>query len=226
MPPTAIRLVCFDWGGVILRICRSWAEGCRRAGLPVRAGCDAAELITTRRAVTDEFQRGLIDSNDFYARLAAATGGAYDPAEVRLIHDAWLVEEYPGVAAVIDRLNAAPGVQTALLSNTNADHWARHLPTLATGAAPDRRPAGDFPTIAKLRHRHASHLLRLAKPSIEIYREFERRTGFDPGAILFFDDLPDNIAAARRAGWHAEQIDPAGDPAAQITAHLERYRIL
>ena len=30
-----VRIVCFDWGGVILRHCRSWQEGCAAAGLPV-----------------------------------------------------------------------------------------------------------------------------------------------------------------------------------------------
>ncbi len=31
-----IRLVCFDLGGVVIRICRTWAEGCAAAGLEVR----------------------------------------------------------------------------------------------------------------------------------------------------------------------------------------------
>ena len=30
------RTVCFDLGGVIVRICRSWEEGCHRAGVSLR----------------------------------------------------------------------------------------------------------------------------------------------------------------------------------------------
>jgi glucose-1-phosphatase len=219
-PPATpdIRLVCFDWGGVILRICRSWAEGCVRAGVPLREGVETPALKEQRRRASDDYQAGRIDGETFFQRLAAATGGLYTPDEVRLVHDAWMIEEYPGVAGLIDRLLAVRGVETALLSNTNQAHWARHI-------AEEGREA-DFPTVARLHHRHASHLLGLIKPDIAIYRALEQRTGVPGSRILFFDDLLDNIEAARRAGWHAEQIDHTGDTAAQIERHLIAYRVL
>ena len=37
--------------------------------------------------------------------------------------------------------------------------------------------------------------------------------------VLFFDDLAENIDAARSLGWRAEQIDPSGDTAEQVVRH-------
>jgi FMN phosphatase YigB (HAD superfamily) len=215
---SGVRLVCFDWGGVILRICRSWAQGCERAGLPLRWGAEADEMKAARRKAGEDYQIGRIDCSTFCARVSAATGGLYSPEEVARVHDAWLIEEYPGVSGLVDRLHTVPRIQTALLSNTNHGHWVRHLS--ADGRGPD------FPTVAKLHHRFGSHLLGLAKPGREIYQELERQTGHTGPSILFFDDLIENVQAARAAGWRAEQIDHTADTAAQIQGHLRRHGVL
>jgi HAD superfamily hydrolase (TIGR01509 family) len=205
-----IRLVAFDWGGVILKHHRSWAESCVSAGIDVRAGHDRPELIAQRRALNLVFQSGRMTPEEFYPKMAGATGGLYSPAEVRRIHDAWLTEEYPGVDVVIRRLCALPSVETALLSNTNPCHWARQE---------------DFPTAGLLKHRHASHLLGHAKPGLAIYRAFERATGYAGADILFFDDVMENVAAAVEVGWRAELIDYRGDTAGQVAEHLARYGV-
>ena len=216
---SGVKLVCFDWGGVILQICRSWPEGCQRARLPIRGDTNDPAWANQRRGVARAFQEGLITRDEFYDRLSHATERLYSPAEVAAIHDAWLVAEYPGVDRVVATLNATPGLTTALLSNTNEAHWDRQLPK------PDGRP-GDFPTAFALQLRHASHFMGLIKPEDAIYQEFERLTGFTGPEILFFDDLAENIAAARARGWLAEQIDHTGDTAGQMLAALRRHAVL
>jgi FMN phosphatase YigB (HAD superfamily) len=217
-----IRMVCFDWGGVILRICRNWEEGCAAAGVPMRgrtgSGADAAAMSAARAEVARRYQTGEIDCAAFAAGVAAATGGLYTSDEVRRIHDAWLIAEYPGVDRVVARLVETAGVETGLLSNTNAGHWRRHLPG-AGGTRPD------FPTVGRLKHRHGSHLLGAAKPGEEIYRLFEERAGVRGPEVLFFDDLAENVETARRVGWRAEQIDPDGDTAGQMEGWLQRYGV-
>lgn len=212
-------MVCFDWGGVIVRICRSWQEGCARAGLPVRADTASDAVRARRRALAEAFQVGALAAPEFYTRLAEATGGAYSAEEVERIHHAWLIEEYPGVPEVVEELHARPEVQTGLLSNTNAEHWRRHQSEHCRGLE-------CFPTVARLHHRHASHLLKLAKPGLEIYHAYVRETGHTASAILFFDDLEENVLAARAAGWNAERIDHTGDTAGQIRGHLHAYGVL
>lgn len=212
-------VVCFDWGGVILRICRSWAEGCARAGVPMREEAVTPESMALRKAAAHDYQVGAITRDEFLATISRATGHAYSPAEVKLVHDAWLIEEYAGVAALVERLHATPGLRTALLSNTNACHWARG------GDGVGR----DYPTAGRLQLRHASHLLRLAKPDAAIYRAFEREVasalGSAPAQIVFFDDLAENIASAQACGWRAVQVDHTGDTAAQMTRALESLGI-
>jgi FMN phosphatase YigB (HAD superfamily) len=217
---SAIRCVCFDWGGIILRHCRSWSEACQRVGLPVREGFDQPDLKQRRQLLNQRFQVGRLDAASFFVELAAATGGAYTPEEVRAVHHAWLLDEYAGAGDVIDAIHATNRIETALLSNTNAAHWARHLDS------PCGTHKADYPTIQRIMHRHASHLLGHAKPHGDIYRAFEDATGFGPGEILFFDDLPDNIAMARTLGWHAVLIDYTRETAPQLMHALTRAGVL
>lgn len=212
MASNGIRAVVFDWGGVILQICRSWEEGCLRAGVPHRSRPGGDEMTLERRRLNELYQTGMIDCDAFFAGIARSTGGLYSVDEVIRVHDAWLVQEYAGVRGLIEELNIAGRVQTGLLSNTSHRHWLRHMPC--------ERGPGDFPTIGLLRHKHASHLLRLAKPHAEIHRAFERESEFSPEQILFFDDLAENVAGARAAGWHAHQIDHTGDTASQMREAL------
>ncbi|MGP1272782.1 MAG: HAD-IA family hydrolase [Phycisphaerales bacterium] len=212
-------MVVFDWGGVVLRICRSWREGCERAGVELHDHRDSSETGPDRLALLRAYETGQITHADFLRGLARLSGGRYTPDEIDAVHAAWLIEEYPGMPALIERLveaSASLGLSTGLLSNTNARHWETHLP-LAEGGS------GRFPAVRQLHHRHASHLLGLAKPELPIYRAFEAETGFGATDILFFDDREDNIDAARRAGWRAERIDPDGDPASQIRSLLAAH---
>lgn len=214
-----VKIVCFDWGGVIVRIVRTWSEACARAGLDVRGGSATSEWSARRKPVANAYQEGRLTCEEFHSRLSESMGGLYSPQEISRIHDAWLIEEYRGVDRVIDALLSSKHIETALLSNTNHGHWARQAPVAG-------KEIPHFPTAGRLKHKHASHLMGLAKPGIEIYRAFERLTGFSGSQILFFDDLADNIAAARSIGWRAEQIDHLGDTASQIEAHLRTHGVL
>lgn len=207
-------IVVFDLGGVVVRICRSWQEACRAAGVPFHARVAEPDLVTARAPLVRAYERGELSCPDYFRSIADSTAGLYTPDEVRRLHESWILGEYAGVSDLIDDLHHA-GVATGVLSNTNASHWRQ----LAPG---DHGPPR-FPAACKPRHLHASHLLGLAKPSRDIYREFERLSGFQPASIVFFDDTPDNVRAAADAGWHARLIDHAGDPAAQMRAHLRGF---
>jgi putative hydrolase of the HAD superfamily len=200
-----IKLVCFDLGGVLIRICRSWEEGCRAAGIDVR-GEIATDLASAkaRRELGMRHQVGLMDCEDYFKAVAATHGDRYTAKEIERVHHAWMLGEYPGVSEVIDRIHKA-GVATAALSNTNLSHW-RRLP--------------GFASVGRLHTRLASHELGLVKPDAAIYREAERRLGVGGDAILFFDDLIENVEAANKVGWNAVRIDHNGDTAAQIAEAL------
>jgi putative hydrolase of the HAD superfamily len=202
-----VRLVVFDLGGVLVRICKTYREGCERAGVPFRGDEVSPEDVARRRAAILEHDLGRIPYDEYCRRVAAA-GGIYTPDEVARVHGAWVLGEYEGVGAVLDAL-ARARVDTAVLSNTNDFHWAWMF-----GTARER-----FPTLSRVRHPHASHLLGVAKPSEEAYRRIESAAGRRPDEILFFDDLLPNVEGALSRGWDAERIDPHGDPAAQMLTH-------
>lgn len=213
-----IQLVCFDLGGVLVRICRTWEEACARIGMDVRSNEAWERNRPARREITRQYGIGRIDCDSYAQQISELMGGLYSPEEITRVHDAWTIEDYPDVSNLLARLNAT-GMPTACLSNTNHGHWVR----LAHEVDGQSRPGEpEFPVVRLIRHRFASHLMGFAKPDPAIYSAFEKAMNFPPASILFFDDLEENIAAARHAGWIARQIDYRIDTAPQIESHLRQ----
>ena len=200
---TAPRLAVFDLGGVVIRICRTWQEACAAAGVAHSPAAEARLASSRKAELLRAHQCGEIDA-DGYFRGVAELVGSHGADDVRRIHTAWILGDYPGIADAIDRIHAA-GLRTACLSNTNAHHWEQ----LAASEA-----------FRRIQVRHASHLMGLVKPDARIYRAFEQATGAVPHDIVLFDDLPENVDAARTCGWNAVHVDHAGDTAAQVLAGL------
>src|SRR5688572_32192691 len=103
----ASRVVCFDLGGVLVRICRTWGEACTRAALPERnAEALASEVWRSkRRTVVERYQRGEIECSAYYAALAASLEDLYTRVEIERIHGAWTLEHYPGALELVRALN-------------------------------------------------------------------------------------------------------------------------
>ena len=212
-----IEVVCFDLGGVLIRICRSWQEAARAADLPVHPVPEAFEV--ERQAAARAHQVGAIEDSEYYAAVSRASAGAYRAEDVERVHHAWTRSEYDGLGDLFGALRQSPGIRLACLSNTNAAHWGR--------LAPDSPSAADeYPNLAALETKLASHLLGLAKPDPEIFSVACARLETLPGRILFFDDLAENVAAARAAGWQAHEVDPFGDPVAEIRTHLSHWTLI
>jgi glucose-1-phosphatase len=204
-----IGLVCFDLGGVIIRHYRSWSQACAGLGVAYESRIDTPELITQRRALTHEFQCGRVEEGEFFERLHALTLGAYGAEVLRRLHANWIYGEYEGVDRVLERLVRAGRAATAVLSNTNRVHWAR-----MSG------PTADFRTPSILANHHASHLMGLCKPDPRIYEALEGAVGYRGAQVLFFDDLPENVAAAAARGWRTCLIDHTAETAPQIERAL------
>jgi putative hydrolase of the HAD superfamily len=205
-----VRLVCVDLGGVVVRIRRTLAETLHAAGVPSYVlesiGEDAMRAF---RESTARHQRGEHDCEAWLVAAHEALGGAVDRETILRAHDAVLVGEYPGVAQSLASIRAA-GATTACLSNTNDRHWDALV---------------ELPAFTAIEHRHASHLLGLEKPGVEIYKAFERATGAAGSEILFLDDLEENCAAARACGWNAVRIDHERDTARQIVAAARAHGV-
>ncbi|MFZ4507969.1 MAG: HAD family hydrolase [Fimbriimonas sp.] len=196
-----IRLVCFDLGGVLVRIGQTWGEMATAAGIPSPLSPDI------RRGDFPPFVRYEEGAITFEAYIVALAGLMECTSEdAARIHAHMLIEPYPGTLELVRDIRSA-GLATGCLSNTNAPHWAELVS--------DR-----FPAIQQLDHRLASFQVRLAKPDPAIFRKYQEQFGFAPEEILFFDDAVANVRAAESCGWIARSIDLRGDTSAQIRAEL------
>jgi putative hydrolase of the HAD superfamily len=209
------RLVVFDLGRVLVRICDNWQHACSIAGFEVGGEWPAVGSETRAKIdrVIHDYDCGQIDLQTF-ARLAGAYRGL-SAEQVVAINRAYLLGPFDGAGALIDDLHAA-GHETACLSNTNASHWAMLTDgSNALGAV-----------LARLRHRFASHLVRARKPDAGIYEHLERETGARAERIVFFDDLADNVEAARRRGWTAHVVPVGENPIPGIRRVLREAGVL
>lgn len=213
--PTAVRIVVFDLGGVLVRVARTWEEAHARAGLAAPPAIDDALRADLRRH-TALHELGEIELEELARRVARASAGRYTTEDFLAMYAALCMEEMPGAAAVFDAIERA-GLQTGILSNTNASHWARLVNEVGGPA--------EYPALLRARHRHASHLLGLRKPDRRIFHAFEERVGHRGADVLFFDDREENVVGAREAGWRAEAIDPDQPTTPQIFAALRAHGV-
>lgn len=202
--PEAIRVVCLDWGGVLLRICHSWEEACTAAGLALPDEPVSDDTRQQRRSLSEAYQLGRL-SCDAYFRAVAELSPGYGAHDIERLHDAYLIAEYDGALQLAQDLAGHARISGALLSNTNHRHWLRRA---------------EFTAAAALPHQIASHLHGLAKPDAAFFCALEAAVGARAEQIAFFDDLQPNIDGARAMGWQAVRIDPRGDTIKQVRAAL------
>ena len=204
-----IQLIVFDLGGVMVCIARSWQEVFEHAGLGehFKAFDRSAEPDLEMSDLNRLFETGKLSEaqmiDHVHSRVAHCSRG-----QAGDLLDAWLIEPYPGIEALFEKV-AAAGVKTACLSNTNERHWRTMMHT-------DAR----YVPLRRLDYRLASHVLGVAKPDAGAYQAVEYHSGVAPESIVFFDDDASNCGGARQRGWHAHQIDYRGDTVAQMTAAL------
>jgi len=213
-PAGAIELVVFDLGRVLVRIRDDWTQAFESAGIKVDVTALGASKLLALRSALHQVETNELNFDTFATTVAGLLGATKD--QIVNASAAFSLGLYEGVEPLLDELHEA-GVPTACLSNTNEHHWA----FLADSSHPSFFP------LARLKHHFASHLIRARKPAPAIYEHLERETGVSGPAILFFDDLKENIAAANQRGWNGVWIDAdLDDPLSQIRAALKQHHVL
>ncbi|MGP7998974.1 MAG: HAD-IA family hydrolase [Streptosporangiaceae bacterium] len=197
-----ITAVAFDIGGVLEitqpgSLARSWepALGLRPGELSERlAGVAAAGAV------------GAISEQQAGQRMAGLLG--LDASQSRaFLADLW--DEYLGtlnteLAAYFSRLR--PRYRTAIISNSFVG--ARHREQQRYG----------FSDLADLIV--YSHEAGVCKPDPRIYQLACDGLGVGPADMVFLDDVPEFVAAARRAGLHAVLFRNTSQAIADIQALL------
>tara|TARA_R110000787_G_scaffold60815_3_gene137974 strand:- start:13170 stop:13790 length:621 start_codon:yes stop_codon:yes gene_type:complete len=142
-----------------------------------------------------------VDSGEHFTDTIYATADSTPEwrDEIRLWHDRWIEMASPVIHHSVRLMKALQSNNIPVFSLTNFgiqsyDLAARHYPFL-------REFDRDF----------ISGHLRMIKPDPEIFAAVEQQTGLSPDALLFTDDRPDNIAAARVRGWQTHLFEgPTG----------------
>ncbi len=204
-------MVVFDLGGVLVHVAQRWRQAVERAALPTQT-LQNLDVPLDHCPQFVDYQAGAVDQSAYLESLRGYLG-LESELQALLAHDGILLRPTLGSLDFVRQLHAA-GIRTGCLSNTNAAHW-----DVMSDSA-------NFPAIAMLQVPGLSHVMRLEKPSLEIYRAYEALAGVEADEILFFDDLAPNVAGAREAGWDAVRIDPENGPVEQMKAACRERGLL
>lgn len=185
-----IKAVVFDIGNVLIR----WAP---------EAFYDKAIGADRRRAffaAVPIFEMNLrvdlgADLRQQVQELATAHPDWAD--EIRLWHDKWIEMASPAIDKSVHLLRALRRrkIPVFALSNFGADTFAQ--------------AQENYPFLEEFDATFVSAHLGMAKPDAEIYAHLEAETGLSGAALIFTDDMPENIAAAAARDWQTHLFEGA-----------------
>jgi HAD superfamily hydrolase (TIGR01509 family) len=185
MRKAALELKCllFDLGGVLIK----W-EGIEPlvALTGGRLNRDQARLFWLNSKWVRVLERGRCTPEEFAEGALLELEIDLTPADFLDAFRSWDRGPFPGSADLLRALR--PRFTLACLTNNNELHWRR-------------RPLQE---LVSFFHRcYASFEIGLMKPDREAYEYVVSDLSLPPRSILFFDDNPECVLAAREVGLHA-----------------------
>lgn len=198
-PGAAIAAVLWDCDGVLQHGMRG-----ALADLAAVAGPDALPALL---AAEGPALRGEERLRDCVGRVIAQLDLAVTVDEVLPVWDRYRLDE-----AALEVLAAVRAAGVPCYLATNQQDYRRDRMRTVSGY--DDLVDGSF----------YSCEMGVAKPDPGFFRYIVTALAHPPGSLLFLDDLPENVAAARDQGLHAELVGP-GDVAPQLRAILGDYGV-
>jgi len=180
----AVKAIVFDYGGVI---CfppppEADVELGQLAGLPVET------FRELNRKYRRDWDRGTYGAVEFYRLILAGSGVHREDGELARIAkadmDNWT--QIDPAAVKLMRDIKASGPTLGILSNISHDFLAWAMENVPVFSEVDA-------AVFSCKH-------NVIKPEPEIYEILRDRIGCEFGEIVFFDDLADNVFAARELG--------------------------
>jgi putative hydrolase of the HAD superfamily len=201
LSPGTTDALLFDLGRVVLDIDFSKAIACWAN----HAGCAPSDIV-------ERFERGEAYRHHEIGKISDAAYFDSLRSTLRIrISDGQFLEgwnaifagEMPGIAPLLER--AARHVPLYALSNTNRPHVEYFSKTYAG-------------LLGHFREIYLSSTIGLRKPDAAAYDHVVKAIGVPASRILFFDDLAENVEAARARGLHAVQVKSSADVAHALDA--------
>jgi glucose-1-phosphatase len=201
LAPGAADALLFDLGRVVLDIDFSKALACW-AG---HAGCEPAHLAGrfSRDEIYRRHETGEIDDAEFFAALRTSLGIGLSDAQFLEGWNAIFAGEMPGIEPLLAR--AAGRLPLYAFSNTNGAH-VEYFSEAYAGV------------LGHFREMFLSSTIGLRKPDAAAYAHVVKAIGVPAERIVFFDDLAENIEAARAQGLTAVHVTSPDDVAVALAA--------
>jgi 2-haloacid dehalogenase len=198
-----ITAVVFDLGNVIVPWERRGALA-RFVDDPDEVERIATEVFTLEVNHHLDLGRPVEEIRDLIESAHPGHGWVIDSYVENFAHSLGPVIE--GTARLVEDLLDA-GVRCVGLTNWSAVCWE---------GIPE-----SIPVLQRLEGIVVSGELGISKPDPAIFRHLEERFGLSGDELLFFDDSPGNVDAARAVGWHAALFTtPAAARAEVVRAGL------
>jgi putative hydrolase of the HAD superfamily len=180
-----IKAVIFDYGGVI--------KVAHPIPLTIASIFKATEYeIMEQKKITAPFysllQRGLINENDFWKKVANALGKPL-PKEVKRLARISYSESftfYPDILRLVKELRARK-IKTAVLSN---------IAKLQADVIRKNKGYKGFNVVV------LSYKEKLEKPELDIYLSTIKKLKLKPEECIFIDDKEKNLVPAKNLGMH------------------------
>ena len=115
-----MKFVVFDLGGVMVKIRRTWQDVCQGVGLIWPP--DAPDIQEGIFRLYGRYHAGEFSVGELATQLSLLTQERFSPDQCLMAHRGILIGEYPGIFELVGELHQE-GQETAILSNTCADHW-------------------------------------------------------------------------------------------------------
>jgi epoxide hydrolase-like predicted phosphatase len=185
---TRTEVLLFDLGGVLVDF-----SGVRDVAplLLVEASESEVREAWSRCPHTEAFCLGQWSRQEFAERFVRDWGIDLPTHLFLASFRSWSRGLLPGAAELLTMLR--PRFRLAALSNSNELHWERNVNDLGVT---------DFFEVAI-----SSHQVGLCKPDPRIYLAALDRLAVSPEAVVFFDDVDENVAVALELGMRAYQVN-------------------
>src|SRR4051812_50021041 len=123
---TSVKLVCFDLGGVLVRIAKGWVDACQRAGVDLP---HANESVWERhKNLMLRYETGEIDAAGYMAEAPGVIGGGGEPDALLEGVDARLAGVYPPAPGVADGWGGRGGAPAGRADTNQPPPQKKHPP--------------------------------------------------------------------------------------------------
>jgi glucose-1-phosphatase len=142
----------------------------------------------TRSPSVRRYESGRCTEEEFAENMVKEFELSISTAEFIGKFQQWPRGTYPGAQSLLENLSGK--FHLACLSNTNLTHWEGFL--------------SEQEVMTCFSDAFLSHQTGVLKPDEAAFRRVLDDLGVSPEAILFFDDNPGNVSAARKIGMNAD----------------------